>query len=87
MTVMVSAGEAILRSLKSNGVDTLFINPGSDFAPIIEAYARSGGSDLPEAIAAAHENVVVSMAHGYFLATGKMAAAASACERGASPMP
>ncbi len=76
MTVMVSAGEAILRSLKSNGVDALFINPGSDFAPIIEAYAKTGGADLPEAIAAAHENVVVTMAHGYFLATGKMAAAA-----------
>lgn len=76
MTVMVSAGEAILRSLKSNGVDTLFINPGSDFAPIIEAYAKTGGVDVPEAIAAAHENVVVTMAHGYFLATGKMAAAA-----------
>ena len=76
MTVMVSAGEAILRSLKSNGVDTLFINPGSDFAPIIEAYAKTGGVDIPEAITAAHENVVVTMAHGYFLATRKMAAAA-----------
>ena len=57
-------------------MDALFINPGSDFAPIIEAYARTGGAGLPEAIAAAHENVVVTMAHGYFLATGKMAAAA-----------
>ncbi len=76
MSVMVSVGEAILRSLKANGVDTLFINPGSDFAPIIETYAGTGGADIPEAITAAHENVVVTMAHGYFLATGKMAAAA-----------
>lgn len=76
MTEMVSAGEAILRSLKSNGVDTLFINPGSDFAPVIEAYAKTGGAGIPEAVTAAHENVVVTMAHGYFLATGKMAAAA-----------
>ncbi len=76
MTEMVSAGEAILRSLKSNGVDTLFINPGSDFAPIIETYAKTGGAGIPEAITAAHENVVVTMAHGYYLATGKMAAAA-----------
>ncbi len=76
MPVMVSAGEAILRSLKSNGVDKLFINPGSDFAPIIETYAKTGGAGLPEAVTAAHENVVVAMAHGYFLATGKMAAAA-----------
>ena len=76
MSEKVSAGEAILRSLKSNGVDKLFINPGSDFAPIIETYAKAGSDDIPEAITAAHENVVVTMAHGYYLATGKMAAAA-----------
>ena len=76
MSTQVSAGEAILRSLKSNGVEKLFINPGSDFAPVIEAYAKAGSGDIPEAITAAHENVVVTMAHGYHLATGKMAAAA-----------
>ena len=76
MTDKVSAGEAILRSLKSNGIDKLFINPGSDFAPVIEAYAAVGGEEIPEAITAAHENVVVTMAHGYYLATGEMAAAA-----------
>ena len=76
MTKTVSAGEAILRSLSANGVDHLFINPGSDFAPVIEAYAKTGGSDIPVAVTAAHENVVASMAHGYFLATGRMAAAA-----------
>ena len=74
--VLVSGGEAILRSLKSNDIDQLFINPGSDLAPIIEAYAKTGGKDIPKVITAAHENVVVTMAHGYFLATGKMAAAA-----------
>ena len=72
----VSAGEAILRSLKLNGVDKLFINPGSDFAPVIEALAAVDSDKIPEAIPAAHENVVVSMAHGYYLATGKMQAAA-----------
>ena len=72
----ISAGEAILRSLKSNGVDYLFINPGSDFAPIIEAFAAVGSNEIPQAVPSAHENVVVTMAHGYFLATGKMQAAA-----------
>ncbi|MEM5544296.1 thiamine pyrophosphate-requiring protein [Sulfitobacter sp. AS92] len=76
MTNMVSAGEALLRSLKSNGVDYLFINPGSDFAPIIEAFAKVNSNEIPQAVPAAHENVVVSMAHGYYLATGHMAAAA-----------
>jgi len=76
ITAEISAGEAILRSLKSNGVDYLFINPGSDFAPIIEALARAPGDVIPEAVPSAHENVVVTMAHGYYLATGKMQAAA-----------
>ena len=75
-TDQITAGEAILRSMKLNGIDYLFINPGSDFAPIIEALANAHASDIPEAIACAHENVVVSMAHGYYLATGKMQAAA-----------
>ena len=69
-------GEAILRSLKANGVDYLFINPGSDFAPIIEALAGAPSDDIPEPVTSAHENVVVTMAHGYYLATGKMQAAA-----------
>ena len=72
----ISGGEAILRSLKANGVDYLFINPGSDFAPIIEALAGAPSDDIPEPVTSAHENVVVTMAHGYYLATGKMQAAA-----------
>ncbi len=72
----ISAAEAILRALRLNDVDHLFINPGSDFAPVIEAYAGTGGQGIPHAIVAAHENVVVGMAHGYHLATGRMAAAA-----------
>lgn len=74
MAQLVLAGEAILRSFKSNGVDYLFINPGSDFAPVIETYASVGNEEIPEAITAAHENVVVATAHGYYLASGKMAA-------------
>lgn len=75
-THQVSAGEAILRSLTANGIDHLFINPGSDFAPIIEAYAATDSAVIPAVTPAGHENVVTSMAHGYYLATGRMAAAA-----------
>ncbi len=72
----ISAGEAILRSLKLNEIDYLFINPGSDFAPIIEAYAAVESKEIPQAVPCPHENIAVSMAHGYFLATGQMQAAA-----------
>jgi len=69
------AAEALLRSLKSNGVDYLFANAGSDFAPIIEACANAGGDDIPESIMVAFENVAVAMAHGYYLASGTAQAA------------
>ena len=72
----MSAGEAILRSLKMNGVDYLFTNPGSDFAPIIEAYAGVEAQYIPEPVVVPFENLAVTMAHGYYLATGDMAAAA-----------
>ena len=72
----ISAGEAILRSLKNNGIDYVFMNSGSDFAPIIEALASADASTIPEIVTAPHENVAVAMAHGYSLATGRMQAAA-----------
>ena len=75
-SIMMSAGEAILRSLKMNGVDYLFTNPGSDFAPIIEAYAGVEENHIPELVVVPFENLAVSMAHGYYLATGDLAAAA-----------
>lgn len=75
-SIMMSAGEAILRSLKMNGVDYLFTNPGSDFAPIIEAYAGVEENHIPEPVVVPFENLAVSMAHGYYLATGDLAAAA-----------
>ena len=52
------------------------MNPGSDFAPIIESYASSERDNFPDPIMAMHEHVVVTMAHGYYLATGQMQAAA-----------
>ena len=35
-----TAAEALLMRLKLNGIDYLFGNAGTDFAPIIEAYAN-----------------------------------------------
>ena len=51
----VSAGEAILRSLKQNGVDYLFIS-SSDFAPVIEHWQGATGG-IPDVVACAHENL------------------------------
>ncbi len=65
--------EAYLTLIKARGVDWLFANAGTDFAPIIEALARgaTAGLAMPEPLAAPHETVAVGMAHGYYLATGR----------------
>lgn len=70
-----TAVEAMLRSLKRNGVDYLFSNLGSDHPPILEAVAQcreAGERDrLPDIVVCPHEFAAVSAAHGYAAATGQ----------------
>ncbi|WP_048645783.1 thiamine pyrophosphate-requiring protein [Nitratireductor soli] len=72
-----TGADAVLFSLKANGVDYLFANAGSDFAPIIESYARRGeeGTIAPKPVIVPHEAALVAMAHGYYLVTGRPQAA------------
>lgn len=72
-----TVAEAYLLALKSRGVDFLFGNAGTDFAPLIEALARAeeAGWDVPEAVEIAHETLTAAMAHGYYLVTGRPQAA------------
>lgn len=71
-----AVGETFLAMLKQKGVDYLFINSGTDAAPIAEAYARQplSGLEFPTPIIGTHENLVVGMAHGYTMVTGKVQA-------------
>lgn len=71
-----AVGETFLAILKQKGVDYLFINSGTDAAPIAEAYARQhlSGLEFPTPIIGTHENLVVGMAHGYTMVTGKVQA-------------
>ena len=68
-----SAAEAYLELLASRGVEYFFGNAGTDFAPIIEAYAKRAaeGQALPRAITAPHEITAIGMAHGYAMVTGR----------------
>ena len=68
-----TVAEAYLALLQSRGIDWLFANAGTDFAPIIEALARAplAGFETPQAVPVAHETVAVGMAHGYYLASGR----------------
>jgi acetolactate synthase-1/2/3 large subunit len=71
-----SVAEAFLRSLRRHGIDTVFANAGTDFAPIIEALTKLEGEPgaVPTIVTVPHENLAVAMAHGYYLASGRPAA-------------
>ena len=73
-----SAAEAYLTVLKDRDVDYLFGNAGTDFPSIIEGLSKSltGEGSAPTPITVPHENLGVAMAHGYYIATGRMAAVA-----------
>ena len=65
--------ERYLRALKTHGIDYLFVNSGTDFPSIIEAFARAGegSAETPKALVVPHEHVAVGMAHGYYAVTGR----------------
>ena len=68
-----TAAEAYLTLMADRGVDYLFANAGTDFAPLIEAMSKIevNGGKMPKPVTVPHENVAVSMALGYYLVTGK----------------
>jgi acetolactate synthase I/II/III large subunit len=67
---------AYLALLADRGVDYLFGNAGTDFAPLIEAYvqAAQNGTAVPRPILATHENLAVAMAHGYGMVSRRIPA-------------
>jgi acetolactate synthase-1/2/3 large subunit len=68
-----TAAQAYLELLAEQGVDYFFANPGTDFAPLIDAFARraASGCHLPRPVLVPHENVAMAMAHGYYQVTGR----------------
>src|ERR1700704_688849 len=69
------SAEAYLSRLGERGIEYVFANAGTDFAPIVEALSRpSGGKKYPRFITVPHENVAMAMAHGYYRTCGKPAA-------------
>lgn len=70
----ITAAKALLQRLGFHGVEYLFANAGTDFAPIIEAYEAAGEearTRFPEPLVIPHETAAVAMAHSYFLVTGR----------------
>src|SRR6267143_6121982 len=68
-----TAADAWLGLLAARGVEYLFANGGTDFAPVVEAYAKGQalGWRLPEVVVVPHETLGVAMAHGYTMIPGR----------------
>ena len=71
-----TTAEAYLELLKDRGIDIFLGNAGTDFASLVEAFARfeAEGRRAPRPLVVPHEFVAVSMAHGYYAAGGRPAA-------------
>jgi acetolactate synthase-1/2/3 large subunit len=71
-----SVAEAYLALLAERGVEYLFANAGTDFAPLVEAFAKAArtGMPVPQPVLAAHENLAFSMAHGYAMVSRRVPA-------------
>jgi acetolactate synthase I/II/III large subunit len=69
------AAEAYISRLGERGIDYVFANAGTDFAPIVEALSHhKANGKVPRFMVVPHENVAMAMAHGYYRIAGKPAA-------------
>ncbi|WP_159585450.1 thiamine pyrophosphate-requiring protein [Chelativorans xinjiangense] len=66
-----TGAEDLLLGLKRAGIDFIFANAGTDFPPIIEAFAALDEGAVPVPVTVPHETASVAMAHGYYLLTGR----------------
>jgi acetolactate synthase I/II/III large subunit len=66
------AAAELAATVADEGVQHLFINPGTDTAPVQEALAgaRAAGTPHPRAVLCTHEFVALSAAMGHYFASG-----------------
>lgn len=67
-----TAAEALVLACAAHGADRLFLNPGTDTAPVQEALSvlHDRGAPVPKTVLCPHESVALAAAHGYFAKTG-----------------
>jgi acetolactate synthase-1/2/3 large subunit len=68
-----TVAQAYLDLLEDRGVEFFLANAGTDFAPLVDAFARrqAEGRQAPRPVVVPHESVAVGMAHGCWLASGR----------------
>lgn len=68
----ISGGEALIRSVINNGIDTIFGLPGAQIYPVFDALYRL--SDKVRTVVSRHEQGAAYMAFGYAKSTGRPSA-------------
>jgi len=73
VTTPAEVAEIYVRSLVDQGVEYLFLNPGTDTFPIQEALSKleQQGERVPRTVLCIFELVALAAAHGYYAATGR----------------
>ena len=68
-----NVAQAYLELLGDRGIKYFFGNAGTDFAPLVDGFARfaSEGRKFPKPVLVPHEFTAVSMAQGYAMVTGE----------------
>ena len=68
--------DAVVDLLRAMDVRYVPLNPGSSFRGLHDSLVNSGGNRDPQLLLCLHEEIAVSLAHGYAKATGGLAVAA-----------
>lgn len=68
-----TGAEAFLEVCNANGIDTIFFNPGGEFASINAACLKyhESGRQAPQLTMCLHESVAMTAAHGHYMVSGK----------------
>src|SRR2546422_9617618 len=68
-----TAADALVEALHAHGVQFIFVNLGTDHAPLIETFAkfRVREKPMPAVVVCPHEAVALGAAHGFAQVTGR----------------
>ncbi len=62
--------DVVVNLMRVFGVEYAAMNPGATFRGIHDSMVNYGGNQHPELILCCHEEIAVSLAHGYAKAAG-----------------
>jgi acetolactate synthase-1/2/3 large subunit len=68
-----TTAELLVTVLVEHGVEVIFLNPGTDTAPVQEALAQlaADGAPVPRLVLCPHEALALAAAHAYLAVTGR----------------